>query len=50
MFEKTICKKELTLVSLCIHSNVNGIERLVQMRTDEIETLNVWETGKTDNI
>ena len=28
MFKKTICEKELTLVSLCIHSNANGLERL----------------------
>lgn len=28
MWEKTICKKELTLVSLWIRSNANGLERL----------------------
>lgn len=28
MLEKTICKKELTLVSLWIRSNANGLERL----------------------
>ena len=28
MWEKIICKKELTLVSLWIRSNANGLERL----------------------
>ena len=28
MWEKTICKKEVTLVSLWIRSNANGLERL----------------------
>ena len=32
MLEKTICKKELTLVSLWISSNANGLERLNIMR------------------
>ena len=32
MFQKTICKRELTLVSLCIHSNANGLERLNIMK------------------
>ena len=32
MLEKTISKKELTLVSLCIRSNANGLERLNIMR------------------
>lgn len=32
MLEKTICKKELTLVSLWIRSNANGLERLNIMR------------------
>ena len=32
MLEKTISKKELTPVSLCIRSNANGLERLNIMR------------------
>ena len=32
MLEKTICKKELALVSLWIRSNANGLERLNIMK------------------
>ena len=32
MLEKTISKKELTPVFLCIRSNANGLERLNIMR------------------
>ena len=49
MFQKTICKRELMLVSLCIHSNANGLERLNIMKnfidTENTITYNIKNMG-----
>ena len=49
MFQKTICKRELMLVSLCIHSNANSLERLNIMKnfldTENTITYNIKNMG-----